>query len=160
SGAEFLVVENERYLRMVLAMRERLPKLRHLVVVDAPATLPDGVVSFEEVLERGAHADEGPYWDRVNALKPEALATLVYTARKDGRPKGVMLSHRNLAWTACQFIRTTELGPGEVVLSYLPLSHIAEQIVSLYGALALGVQVYFSDSLEGLSRNLREVRPT
>jgi long-chain acyl-CoA synthetase len=160
--AEFLLVENEKHLATALAARERVPRLRHILVMEASShPLPQGVLRYEDVLQRGTGVDEGPYWDGVNALKPEGLATLIYTSGTTGNPKGVMLSHRNLVWTAEHLMRATGMrDEGEVLLSYLPLAHIAEQMLSLHGPLLVGAEVYFAQSLEKLPEDLREARPT
>ncbi|GHG99169.1 long-chain fatty acid--CoA ligase [Comamonas sp. JC664] len=160
--ATVLVVENEKHLRTGLALRERLPKLRHLIVVDAPATLPEGVLRYADVLARGAGADEKPYWDSLHALKPEAMGTLIYTSGTTGHPKGVMLSHHNLVWTAKQLTESVTFGRPESssLVSYLPLSHIAEQIISLHSPLLNGVQVYFATSVDAMPVSLKEVRPS
>ncbi|MFP2925428.1 AMP-dependent synthetase/ligase [Pyxidicoccus sp. 3LG] len=160
--ATVLVVENEKHLRTGLALREKLPKLRHLIVMDAPSPLPEGVLTYADVLARGTGVDEGPYWDSVNALKPEAMGTLIYTSGTTGHPKGVMLSHHNLTWTSKQLVDSVEFGrynPSSLV-SYLPLSHIAEQIISLHCPLFKGIQVYFAESVDTMPNTLKEVRPT
>ncbi|WP_208721107.1 AMP-dependent synthetase/ligase [Corallococcus aberystwythensis] len=160
--ARFLLVENAKHLATALEVQKRLPALKHLLVVDAPTPLPQGVLRYADVLASGAKQDEAPYWDSVHALHPDALATLIYTSGTTGQPKGVALSHRNLAWTSKQLGDTMGFQDmeDERLVSYLPLSHIAEQIVSLHSPLLLGTQVYFADSLDALGRNLTEVRPT
>jgi long-chain acyl-CoA synthetase len=158
--AELLVVENERLLRRVLELRDGLPRLRHVIVMDPPRPLPQGVRAYGEVLARGQGRDEGPYWNRFHALEPAGLATLVYTSGVTGDPKGVEIPHRALAWTAQRLGLAAKLTDREVVLSYLPLSHVAEQLVTLACALVSGFQVYFAESMEHLARNLKEVRPT
>ncbi|MBZ4329375.1 AMP-binding protein [Corallococcus interemptor] len=160
--ARFLLVENAKHLATGLEVQRRLPALQHLIVVDAPAPLPEGVLRYADVLASGAKADEAPYWDGVHSLHPDALATLIYTSGTTGQPKGVALSHRNLAWTAKQLGDTLGFQDmeDERLVSYLPLSHIAEQIVSLHSPLLLGMQVYFADSLDALGQNLKDVRPT
>ncbi|WP_426731113.1 AMP-dependent synthetase/ligase [Myxococcus faecalis] len=160
--ATVLVVENEKHLATGLALKARLPKLRHIIALDVPeGPLPEGVWRYSEVLARGTGVDDKPYWDSVNALQPEALCTLIYTSGTTGHPKGVMLSHHNLAWTSRQLIMAVEFGKQDgVILSYLPLSHIAEQVISLHSPLMLGVQVYFADSVEAMPGNLKDVRPT
>ncbi|NNB86997.1 long-chain fatty acid--CoA ligase [Corallococcus exiguus] len=160
--ARFLLVENAKHLATALEVQKRLPALQHLIVVDAPMPLPEGVLRYADVLASGAKADEAPYWDGVHALHPDALATLIYTSGTTGQPKGVALSHRNLAWTSKQLGDTMGFQDmeDERLVSYLPLSHIAEQIVSLHSPLLMGTQVYFADSLDALGKNLTEVRPT
>lgn len=161
SEAEFFLVENAKYLATALKVRERLPRLRHIIVMDAPDELPPGVLRYTDVLEKGTGADEGPYWERVNALEKNALATLIYTSGTTGNPKGVMLSHHNLVWTTEKLIQAARFGKeSKRMLSYLPLSHIAEQVLSIYGPLMLGAQVFFADSIDSVPQNLKEVRPT
>ncbi|HLL52440.1 MAG TPA: long-chain fatty acid--CoA ligase [Myxococcaceae bacterium] len=158
--AEILVVDDEHALRRVLAFRDALPRLRHIVVMDPPRPLPPGVLAYGAVLARGQGRDEGRYWNRYHALSPDGLATLIYTAGVTGDPRGVMLSHRALAWTAQRLCQAAKLGDGEVVLSYQPLPQITEQLISLHAAVVAGFQVYFPESPEHLLRNLKEVRPT
>jgi long-chain acyl-CoA synthetase len=161
SEAEFFLVENAKYLATALKVRERLPKLRHIIVMDAPDELPAGVLRYTDVLEKGTGADEGPYWERVNALEKDGLATLIYTSGTTGNPKGVMLNHHNLVWTTEKLLQAVSFGKdSKRMLSYLPLSHIAEQVLSIYGPLMLGAQVYFADSIDAVPQNLKEVRPT
>ena len=161
SEAEFFLVENAKYLAGALRLRERLPKLRHIIVMDPPETLPEGVLRYTDVVEKGTGVDEGPYWERVNALEKNALATLIYTSGTTGHPKGVMLSHHNIVWTTEKLLQVVSFGAeAKRVLSYLPLSHIAEQVLSLYGPLLIGAQVYFAESMESVPQDLKEVRPT
>jgi long-chain acyl-CoA synthetase len=160
--AEHLVVENDKHLATALAVRERVPRLRHILVLEShAASLPEGVLRYSDVQALGTGADEAPYWGAVNALQPEGLATLIYTSGTTGNPKAVMLSHRNLVWTAEHLMRATGMREeGEVLLSYLPLAHIAEQMLSLHGPLSLGAEVYFAQSMESVPNDLREARPT
>ncbi len=159
--AEFFLVENEKYLAGALKLRERLPRLRHIIVMDAPETLPEGVLRYSDVMEKGTGVDEGPYWERVNALEKNALATLIYTSGTTGHPKGVMLSNHNIVWTTEKLLSVMSLGASSKrMVSYLPLSHIAEQVISLYGPLLVGGQVFFAQSMETVPQDLKEVRPT
>jgi long-chain acyl-CoA synthetase len=157
--ATVLVVENRAYADRVAKLRPLLPALQHVVLLEGAAT-EVGEVSFADLLRmgQGRHLTD---WDRrLDALDPEGLATLIYTSGTTGHPKGVMLSHRNLCWTAVHLSQAAETGPADVLLSYLPLSHIAEQTCSLYAPLLTGIQVYFAASLESVPKDLVAVRPT
>ncbi len=158
--SELMLVENERFLDLIQPLRGKLPRLRRIVVIDPPTNPRPEVISYVEVLRLGRAADERTYWESVAALQPSGLATLIYTSGTTGRPKGVMLSHRNLVWTARQLSASSPFSNSDVALSYLPLSHIAEQICTIHGPLFNGVQVYFAESLETLPQNIQEVRPT
>lgn len=158
--APIAVVENETYLRALLSVRAKLPKLKHIIVMEAPATPVEGVLTFAEVLAKGATGDEGDFYARLDALQPDEIAQMIYTSGTTGAPKGVMLSHHNICWTATQLLSCADVKADDVVLSYLPLSHIAEQITSIYGPISAGAQLYFARSFEKLPDDLKEVRPT
>jgi len=158
--AKIVIAEDEAALQRLWPLRRVLPRLQTLVVMDPPQSRPEGVLSFAEVLQSGMGRGEEPYWEAVNALQPDQLGTLIYTSGTTGPPKGVMLSHRNLVWTSHALIEMGMMGEGEILLSYLPLAHIAEQLSSIHCALAAGMQIYFAESLEKVGENLREARPT
>jgi long-subunit acyl-CoA synthetase (AMP-forming) len=96
---------------------------------------------------------------RTSAAKADDVATLIYTSGTTGTPKGVMLTQRNLSFIAGKAREILPVRAGDRLISYLPLSHIAEQVVSHLLSLATGACVYFAESLERLPDNLREVRP-
>ncbi|WP_029653708.1 AMP-binding protein [Marinobacter daepoensis] len=91
---------------------------------------------------------------------PEELATIVYTSGSTGRPKGVMLSFNNMAFAAAGGIETLNVGPGERMLSYLPLAHVFERTFVELGSLYSGFQLYFAESLETFVQDLQRARPT
>jgi long-subunit acyl-CoA synthetase (AMP-forming) len=97
---------------------------------------------------------------RIAALRPDAVATLIYTSGTTGEPKGAMLSHDNLVFTAKATIEAFAAGPDEELLSYLPLSHIAEQLLSIHIPAVLGVTVSIGRGIETLGEDLRAARPT
>jgi long-subunit acyl-CoA synthetase (AMP-forming) len=133
--------------------------LRHRVQMKG-APLQSGVLSWKGLRALGDEVEESKLEERLAGLAPEGLATLIYTSGTTGPPKGVMLTHRNLVFTAAAGLEILDVGPGDVTLSYLPLSHIAEQILSLHGPISAGFTVCFAESLERLGENLLEVRPT
>lgn len=158
--APIALLENESYLERLEGVRGLLPNLRHVILMDPPSTPRSGVLTYAEVLDRGARGNDADYYARVDALQSGDLAQLIYTSGTTGQPKGVMLSHHNLCWTTVHLSRCHPTGPGDVLLSYLPLSHIAEQVCTIYGPLVNGLQVYFAQSFELLAENMKEVRPT
>ena len=90
----------------------------------------------------------------------EELATIVYTSGSTGRPKGVMLSFNNMAFAAAGGIETLGVGPGERMLSYLPLAHVFERTFVELGSLYSGFQLYFAESLDTFVQDLQRARPT
>ena len=121
-----VVFTEQEFLDTVLAARDSVDDLAHVVVIDGEPR--GGAISLDE-LERGGSKDFDleAAW---RAVQPDDTLTLIYTSGTTGPPKGVMLSHRNVVWTAAQVASFFELGGEDSVISYLPLSHIAEQPVS------------------------------
>jgi long-chain acyl-CoA synthetase len=161
SEAPLILVENEEQWKKVLAERHNLPKLKYVVTMKGAARIADPMVlSWDEFMAKGDQTPESDYLERVHALKPEGLAAFIYTSGTTGPPKGVMLSHHNLAWTAKAARNMNGLTNSDVTLSYLPLSHIAEQMFTVHAPITTGGRVYFAESIEAVPENLKEVQPT
>jgi long-chain acyl-CoA synthetase len=159
--APIILVENEEQWRKVEAERANMPNLKHVVMMKgAPEIADDMVMSWDEFLAKGDEVEKQAYVDRLEALDPNALATLIYTSGTTGPPKGVMLSGQNLAWTSNVAIQITTINSDDCTLSYLPLSHIAEQMFTLHIPITTGARVYFAESIEAVPENLKEVQPT
>ena len=156
-----LLLENEAQWDKVHRELARLPLLRHVVMMaGAPRIDHPLVMSWEELLTKGDAIADARLDERLDALEPGGLAQLIYTSGTTGPPKGVMLSHRNLAWTATCAGGLTRATSTDASLSYLPLSHIAEQTFSIHGHITAGYELYFAESLEKVPDNLKEVQPT
>jgi long-chain acyl-CoA synthetase len=160
--ATVVVVEDEAQLEKVRSMKDRCPALRWVVTMEPTSAPEDWVLEFEALLARGEQTSRGEYEGRVERIDPGDLATLIYTSGTTGPPKAVMLSHHNLFWTARQAMSVLgDIGEGERSISYLPLSHIAEQQFTIHLGLMFGLEVWFAQSLDPvtLRQNILEVRP-
>jgi long-chain acyl-CoA synthetase len=156
-----VLVENVEQWKKLEKERANLPLLRHVVTMRGCPPIDDPLVlSWDAFLARGDAVADQEYLDRVHALAPEGLATLIYTSGTTGPPKGVMLSHRNLAWTADGASTLLAAKGDDCGLSYLPLAHIAEQMFSVYLPITAGAPIYFAESIEKVPDNLKETRPT
>ncbi|HVR42120.1 MAG TPA: AMP-binding protein [Thermoanaerobaculia bacterium] len=169
SGARFLFVENQEQLQKWLEFEDDAPDLERVVVFDLTGLRElrhPRVVSFDRLLDEGrAEAARRPeQWTRLcEEAKPDDLALLIYTSGTTGDPKGAMLSHRNLAWqakTVAGFDPALRFGPDDDVLSFLPLCHIFERLFTSFVPLATGYTVNFTESVETVAENMREVAPT
>ncbi len=159
--AHVLLLEDEKQWQKVAQERERLPLLEHVVLMKGAPEIDDPLVmSWAEFNDRGKGVADADFEARVDALEPDSLATLIYTSGTTGPPKGVMLSHHNLAWTANAIGALVDLTAMDWALSYLPLSHIAEQMMTIHGPITSGASVYFAESIDKVADNLREVQPT
>jgi long-chain acyl-CoA synthetase len=163
SGSKVLIAEDEEQLDKILAVRERLPELRRIVVIERSTVLrhlgDPQVMTWSELVELGSRRVEG--WpSRVAALDVESTAMIVYTSGTTGPPKGAMLSHRNLVDAAATFERAFDSSPDDEVLSYLPLCHVAERLNSSINALNIGYVVNFGRGGASFPNDLRDVQPT
>lgn len=91
-------------------------------------------------------------------MKPESLATIIYTSGTTGNPKGVMLSHNNIVSNIKAVLPVLPLNESMRVLSFLPLCHIFERVVT-YVYMVKGVSIYYAESMETIAENLKEVKP-
>jgi long-chain acyl-CoA synthetase len=131
-----------------------------VMVRDADKIDDPDVISFEDFLELGQGMDE-QVKARVAQIRPEQLATLIYTSGTTGPPKGVMLSHDNLAFTASKAVSDlVSVDPDDCIVSYLPLSHIAEQMFSLHIPITAGCPVWCCDDMSKVKDTLIIARPT
>ena len=164
SEARLCFVEHERQLAKVREVRDQLPFL-HQVIVFADGGWADDpfVKSFAELRSAGVRRlDREPDLvdSRSGAVVADQLATLVYTSGTTGPPKGAMISHANIVWTLRSAISVFDLRDGERFLSFLPLSHIAERMISDLASAATGGETWFARSVGTVSQDLRACRPT
>ncbi len=122
--------------------------------VSYPLSPPNDYETWDDIIARYPPLEGNPPRD------PEELATIVYTSGSTGRPKGVMLSFANMAFAADGGIRGLNVGPGERMLSYLPLSHVFERTFVELGSLYAGFQLFFAESLDTFVQDLQRARPT
>jgi len=160
SEAPIVLVEDAGQLAKIKATRDKLPLLKWIVMMRGVTATGDDVLTWDDFLAKADGTTEVALDQRVDAIEQADLATLIYTSGTTGPPKGVMLSHQNLAWTARSLIDLDGARGGDVSLSYLPLSHIAEQMATIHMPTTMGSTVYFAESIEKVADNLKECRPT
>ena len=165
SDAPIAVVENEDHLAKVLEVRDQLPALRCVVLMDGAAPDSDGafVVSWNDALQRGRDALPKLADDldrRSDAVQPGDIATLVYTSGTTGPPKAVMATHGNLIAAINGLGPIVNLSSDDRVLSYLPLAHILERLNSEVRLYCAGNALWFAASIAEMPAELRDLRPT
>ena len=140
----------------VQKIRNNVPSLKEVYTFDEI----EGAKNWKEVLEEGTdESNQDEVEKRKEAISEDDLATLIYTSGTTGKPKGVMLSHKNIASNA-KFSADRlpiELGKSKA-LSFLPVCHIYERMLQ-YMYQYCGVEIHFAESLETISDNLKEVKP-
>ncbi len=156
SGSTYAFVSCTEVYEKITAIKDQVPSLKKIYSFDQLGSC----TNWQEVLDLGADtSNQEEVEARKEAVREEDLATLIYTSGTTGRPKGVMLSHKNIVSNA---ISSTERLPTEgdniKALSFLPICHIYERMLT-YLYQYRGVSIYFAESLETISDNLKEVQP-
>ena len=165
SGARIAIVSTRVQLEKIQEIRHLLPALEAVVVMDPQLASGASVIALEEIARRG-HARMTGEWgagrefrDAARRVTPHQLATIIYTSGTTGEPKGVMLTHANLVANLYSGANALEVGEGDTALSFLPLSHAFERMVS-FVYLLTGVTVIFAESFDTIGRDIGLVRPT
>jgi long-chain acyl-CoA synthetase len=151
-----VIVTEQAFLDTVLAAREKVESLEHIVVIDGEA--PEGTISIAEL---GAMGDPEFDFDAAwRAVEPGDVLCLIYTSGTTGPPKGVQLTHANMVavWRACDEVQETK--PGGRMISFLPSAHIADRWAGLYAQMIYGSCVYCCPDPRQMVAYSIEVKPT
>jgi long-chain acyl-CoA synthetase len=151
-----LVVTEQAFLEKLLAVRERVPSLEHLVVVDGEP--PPGTMSIEQFEALGAEGfDFESAW---RAVEPDDVLCLIYTSGTTGPPKGVQLTHHNMVseWRALDAVYPAT--PGGRTISYLPSAHVADRWAQHYSSMFYGQTIHCCPNPREMVAYSIEVRPT
>jgi long-chain acyl-CoA synthetase len=165
SEAPFIVCEDQEQFDKVLSIRERLPRLRAIVVIDARGLRHydrTGVHEFADVVALGQRfeADNAAAAAAASAgPKLDDIGLMVFTSGSTGRPKAAMMSWRGLGAAARGLNSMLGCSERDSLVSYLPLCHVAEQMFSIHIPLASGAVVNFAESLRTVQEDLRELSP-
>ncbi len=160
SEAAVVLVENEHQWAKIDEIRDDIPSVRKVVLMKGSSVKDPLVSTWNDFLALGDKAGSSDVDSRLNALTLDDLGTLIYTSGTTGPPKAVMLSHGNLAWTAQTGVDVFKLDEGDTNVSYLPLSHIAEQMFSVHIPATTGGSIYYAESVDALAENIKQARPT
>lgn len=166
SRARFLIVENDEQLDKYLEVRDQMPNLVRVIVLD-----PEGLHEFrdphvmflDELYKLGAEElkrQPGLFERSIEATTPDDIAILIYTSGTTGMPKGVMITHGNIVFTVCSNVLTLPVFEDDEQICFLPLCHILERMISVFGPIAARSTVNFAESMETVFDNVREVSPT
>ena len=159
SDANIVVVEDAAQLAKFDNLWSRLPNLKAIVMMRG-SDAKERVYGWQDLPGLATGITDDALDARIRAQSPEDCCNLIYTSGTTGKPKGVMITHDNIVWTARKVVETCEGSHQDQLISYLPLSHIAEQMVSLMVPMISGCTSWFAESLDRLGENLQEVRPT
>lgn len=162
--ANVVLVEKREQCDALLSQRQLFPRLRHVVLLDGSASgyPADLVLTWRQLLSKGTYGNvnNAEFQNRLQNLQPTDLATLAFTSGTTGQAKCVMLSHRNLMFSACAIGRLLAIKECDSLMSFLPFAHVAEQLLAVYVPVVARCRIYFAESTAKLHRNMREIQPT
>ena len=156
SGARVAAVSTEKQLEKVLSIKDQTA-IEKIVLMD-PAETPDAV-HMQRLMHKGPAGRDPELDARAHAITPDDLASIIYTSGTTGKSKGVQLTHGNLTSNVLNSLHGFELHPGQVSVSFLPLSHVTARHADI-ALLHHGVTLAYCSFLEELPQVLLEVRPT
>lgn len=156
SESMYCFVSDEEVLRKVNAIKSKVPTLKQVFSFNPI----EGCKHWSELLELGLdEGNQNQVENRKNQVTSDDLATIIYTSGTTGRPKGVMLSHRNIVSNVINSAPRIPFEKGKSrALSFLPVCHIFERMI-LYLYQYYGVSIYFGESIDKISDNIKEVKP-
>ena len=164
---EVMVCEDQEQTDKLLEVLPNLPKLRKIIVMETKGLrsfTPEQrtmILTFEEIEQLGAQQGDLQWID--TALKVQTLndiGLMIYTSGSTGKPKGAMISYRNIRGVVPGIVQRLHMHAGTTHLSYLPLCHVAEQMLTTFCPIYLGSQVNFGESIRTVQEDLREIAPS
>ena len=166
SDAVIAVAKDQEQTDKILEVRDQLPGLRKIVIIDMKGLKnyqDPMIISYREVEKRGAklsRENKNRYEAMVMATRPGDVALMVYTSGTTGPPKGAMLTHKNLISICHQFDQVLPMDRDDQIVSYLPLCHVAERLMTLVQGLNFGYTANFTESVATVNESLYEISPT
>ena len=164
---EIMVCEDQEQTDKLLAALPDLPRLKKIVVMETKGLrsfapeVRQFITTFDEVERLGAASNQPTLIDDALARQRlDDVGLMIYTSGSTGKPKGAMISYRNIRGVVPGIVDRLELSPGTTHLSYLPLCHVAEQMLTSFVPVYVGSQVNFGESIRTVQEDLREVAPT
>jgi len=164
---EIMVCEDQEQTDKLLAALPELPRLKKIVVMETKGLrsfapeVRQFITTFDEVEQLGAASGQQSIIDEALARQRlDDVGLMIYTSGSTGKPKGAMISYRNIRGVVPGIVERLELSQGTTHLSYLPLCHVAEQMLTSFVPVYIGSQVNFGESIRTVQEDLREVAPT
>lgn len=164
---EIMVCEDQEQTDKLLAALPDLPRLKKIVVMETKGLrsfapeVRQFITTFDEVEQLGAASGQHAIIDDALARQRlDDVGLMIYTSGSTGKPKGAMISYRNIRGVVPGIVDRLELSQGTTHLSYLPLCHVAEQMLTSFVPVYIGSQVNFGESIRTVQEDLREVAPT
>jgi long-chain acyl-CoA synthetase len=166
SESQFVIAKDQEQVDKILEVKDRLPLLRNIIVIDLKGLKryrEPLIMSFKDVEALGEklHSRQpGLFEEMIGNVKPEDVGIIVYTSGTTGRPKGAMITQKNMVAMIEGLSKVLDFRSEDSFVSALPLCHIAERMFSLIFPMWAGCTVNFAESVATLQEDLREISPT
>lgn len=164
SESKGIIVSNKFHLNKVLKIKDNCKNLQFIVVMnDLDEDIDKNTATFKQVQQIGKDFERenpGYFKQNIKICKESDLCTIIYTSGTTGVPKGVMLTHQNIMSNVKGAHIALDVYETDLFLSFLPLCHIFERTCGYYVALAAGCTIAYAESIEKVSQNLIEIKPT
>jgi len=158
SDAALVFAEDESQLSKLLEIRSQIPEVRKVILFSGTAPADDWVITYEKFLELGAEIADEALEARIANVDAGDVATIVYTSGTTGVPKGAVLTHDNITFTAQSVHHSVESEDGDVTLLFLPLAHVFAR-TCVFTALFSGTTTVFARGIETIAEDFRIARP-
>ena len=158
SDAVLVFAEDESQLAKLMEIRAEIPDVRKVILFSGAAPANDWVITYDEFLDLGADVSDDALEARIADVKADDVATIVYTSGTTGVPKGAVLTHDNLTFTAQSVYHSVESEDGDVTLLFLPLAHVFAR-TCVFTALFSGATTVFARRMDTIAEDFRVVRP-
>ncbi|MGH3100442.1 MAG: AMP-dependent synthetase/ligase, partial [Thermoleophilia bacterium] len=158
SESRFIVCEDASQVAKIVAVRDRLPALEAMIVIDPAGDVADAI-SLDELRERGRGRDANEVAERAAAVSPDDPYTFIYTSGTTGPPKGCVLTHGNYRSVIDMCEKESIIEDGDVVYLYLPLAHSFALLIELIAIDLGGTIAYWGGDPKGIVGELMQTRP-
>lgn len=167
SGSKIFLVSTAIQLKKAVDIFDECKETTSVIAFDVPQNRSlidyNYVHMFDSVLDEGSKVLDKHMVEikkRTKAIKPSDISTLIYTSGTTGEPKGVMLTHHNIVSNIVNALSMLDLNDQDRSLSFLPLCHSFERTGGYYGMLSVGAEIFYAESIDTVSKNLLEARPS
>jgi long-chain acyl-CoA synthetase len=167
SGSKIFLVSTAIQLKKAVDIFDECKETTSVIAFDVPQNRSlidyNYVHMFDSVLDEGSKVLDKHMVEikkRTKAIKPSDISTLIYTSGTTGEPKGVMLTHDNIVSNIVNTLSMLDLNDQDRSLSFLPLCHSFERTGGYYGMLSVGAEIFYAESIDTVSKNLLEARPS
>ncbi len=151
--------ETEEHLKRLESVRSKMPKLKHVIMIDGKGTGDGWAITLQELMEKGKSASQADWEAVCRSVKPESLATLIYTSGTTGKPKGVELTNTCWVYEANAIHELKLLTQGDVQFFWLPLAHSFGKVLEV-AQFRIGFHTAIDGRIDKLVENLAHVKPT